>query len=136
MGLVEKDFQAIIDIATFTTYITPLSKPAETFLTAIIPAEFRQPENYDIDNKTLCVDNEQLADKIMTTIENNYLSWIAGDSNGIEHLLFPFLRADCNCHHCMDIDWDAVCINCGFYSRDCCGCHANECRSECIENYR
>lgn len=53
-----------------TYYIKPLSPLGINTLASIVPAEFRQPKNYDIDNKTLMLDNSQLADHVINTVEN------------------------------------------------------------------
>jgi hypothetical protein len=52
-----------------------------------------------------------------------------------------YLRPDCDCIECTDIDWDAPCPNCldigsasGRPQRDCCGCHQPEHDEDC-EHY-
>ena len=53
-----------------TYYVKPLSPLGDNFLNNIVPTQFRQSENYDIDKKTLMLDNRQLADHVINAIEN------------------------------------------------------------------
>ena len=53
-----------------TYYVKPLSLLGKNALENIVPPQFRLPENYDIDGKTLMLDNQQLADYVIDAIEN------------------------------------------------------------------
>ncbi len=53
-----------------TYYVKPLSPLGNNVLEKIVPEQFRQSENYDIDKKTLMLDNQQLADHVINAIEN------------------------------------------------------------------
>ena len=53
-----------------TYYVKPLSLLGKNFLENLISSEFRQSENYDIDGKTLMLDNQQLANHVIDAIEN------------------------------------------------------------------
>ena len=53
-----------------TYYVKPLSPLGNNVLENIVPEQFRQSENYDIDDQTLMLDNQQLADHVINAIEN------------------------------------------------------------------
>ena len=53
-----------------TYYVKPLTPLGNNVLENIVPEQFRQSENYDIDKKTLMLDNQQLADHVINAIEN------------------------------------------------------------------
>lgn len=36
------------------------------------------------------------------------------------------LSSECSCTKCVEIDWDAPCVNCDLPQRECCGCHEGE----------
>jgi len=46
-------------------------------------------------------------------------------------------QPNCSCEECIDINWDAECVNCGDISANshwahiyCCGCHSADCACE------
>ena len=56
-------------------YVKPLSLLGINVLNNIVPPQFRLPENYDTDGKTLMMDNQQLADHVINTIENTAVNF-------------------------------------------------------------